>query len=44
MSSKHYIVNGGIREGVRAENIRKYEDIIIVSCILADTLYWKSQK
>lgn len=40
MSSKHYIVNGSIREGVRAENIRKYENIIIVSCIDSSNDIW----
>ena len=33
MSSKHYIENDCIREGVRAENVRKDEDITVVSCL-----------
>lgn len=32
MSSKHYI-DTNIREGIRAENARKDEDIYVVSCI-----------
>lgn len=31
MSSKHYIGNGMIREGIKAENIRTNKDVTLVS-------------
>ena len=40
MSSKHYIQNGIIKEGIRAENARTDEDVYLVSCIDSSNDIW----